>query len=601
MQKTLVEELGLVASAAVESEDAEMIVEDAESIEDAQVPEESNAEFDYVSETISKFTAGVRSVEFSSPELVDVSKVEAETTVGQIKENRGLNIQYADDLTEEQIAKINGSTVRAGDWALISVRPFISAETLTVTMKNGEVFTVQVTDAQITTEYLSDKGNLYEVTVYYDEEAGIPADAKLKVTHYAESSKEYRQVRDTVLEQAETDQMAELLALDISILGADGQEIEPATPVRVEMVIKNLKDELKFSGDSLSILHLDRSTGDVRVETVADAGDMANIHLNKETATAAFTLDSFSQFAITYGNYVKVNVHYVDVQGNELPGRTTGVNVSVGNTLTLSNYASQIQQPDNYTYLGAHYDSLGGQTITSLEAINGPDGGLLNSNVRALLFYDGSTIVARQEYGGSLRQVDVYLVYAPSANYYILDTIDEDGCLRVQNGTEMLQTGIDQNLFVRWYRSSNNTTGYEAVTQSKMLNGVYNVPDLDGPRVNVAIDEGADQYYKAEIYTVENNEERRIAWTEPYHVPYYDDVRNGGFETPHNNGRTDESVNRWPSNWQVENGQNGVIWKTTGTANDGTKRDIEIPQGANANGQAPIRPRRRKSRMEAGK
>ena len=595
------EELELGASAAVESEDAEMIVEDAESIEDAQVPEESNAEFDYVSEATSNFVAGVRSVEFSSPELVDVSKVEAETTVGQLKESRGLNIQYADDLTEELIAKINDSSVRAGDWALISVRPFISAETLTVTMKNGEVFTVQVTDAQISTEYLSDKGNLYEVTVHYDEEAGIPADAKLKVTPYAESSKEYRQVRDTVLEQAETDHMAELLALDISIVCADGQEIEPATPVRVEMVIKNLKDELKFTGDSLSILHLDRSAGDVRVETVADAGDMANIHLNKETATAAFTLDSFSQFAITYGNYVKVNVHYVDVQGNELPGRTTGVNVSVGNTLTLSNYASQIQQPDNYTYLGAHYDSLGGQTITSLEAINGPDGGLLNSSVRALLFYNGSTIVARQEYGGSLRQVDVYLVYAPSANYYILDTIDEDGCLRVQNGTEMLQTGIDQNLFVRWYRSSNSTTGYEAVTQSKMLNGVYNVPDLDGPRVNVAIDEGADQYYKAEIYTVENNEERRIAWTEPYHVPYYDDVRNGGFETPHNNGRTDESVNRWPSNWQVENGQNGVIWKTTGTANDGTKRDIEIPQGANANGQAPIRPRRRKSRMEAGK
>ena len=65
MQKTLVEELGLGASTAIESEDAEMIVEDAESIEDAQVPEESNAEFDYVSEATSKFTAGVRSVEFS--------------------------------------------------------------------------------------------------------------------------------------------------------------------------------------------------------------------------------------------------------------------------------------------------------------------------------------------------------------------------------------------------------------------------------------------------------------------------------------------------------------------------------------------------------
>lgn len=61
----LVEELGLGASTAVESEDSEMIVEDAESIEDAQIPEESNAEFEYISEATSRFTAGVRSVEFS--------------------------------------------------------------------------------------------------------------------------------------------------------------------------------------------------------------------------------------------------------------------------------------------------------------------------------------------------------------------------------------------------------------------------------------------------------------------------------------------------------------------------------------------------------
>ena len=101
----------------------------------------------------------------------------------------------------------------------------------------------------------------------------------------------------------------------------------------------------------------------------------------------------------------------------------------------------------------------------------------------------------------------------------------------------------------------------------------------------MAIDEGADQYYKAEIYKVENNQEVVLATTATYHVPYYDDVRNGSFETPHNNGTTDESVNRWPSNWQVENGQMGVVWKTTGTANDGSKRDIEIPQGAAANGQ----------------
>ena len=54
-------------------------------------------------------------------------------------------VEYSEDLTEEQIAEINAQTVDAGDRALISVQPF-SAETLTVTMKNGEVFIINITD-----------------------------------------------------------------------------------------------------------------------------------------------------------------------------------------------------------------------------------------------------------------------------------------------------------------------------------------------------------------------------------------------------------------------------------------------------------------------
>ena len=100
-----------------------------------------------VSEATRKFVEDVASVEFSSPELVDVSKVDADTTVGQIKEGRGLECQYSAELTEAQIAEINAQTVEAGDWALISVQPFTSEEQLTVTMKDGEVFTIRVTDA----------------------------------------------------------------------------------------------------------------------------------------------------------------------------------------------------------------------------------------------------------------------------------------------------------------------------------------------------------------------------------------------------------------------------------------------------------------------
>ena len=111
-----------------------------------------------VSDASKKFVADVASVEFSNPELVDVSKVDADTTVGQIKESRGLEVEYSAELTEEQIAEINAQTVEARDWALISMQPFTSEETLTVTMKNGEVVTIRVTDYQISTNVLTADG-----------------------------------------------------------------------------------------------------------------------------------------------------------------------------------------------------------------------------------------------------------------------------------------------------------------------------------------------------------------------------------------------------------------------------------------------------------
>ena len=108
-----------------------------------------------ISETTKKFVADVASVEFSSPELVWAGKADSDTTVGGLKEANGLEVQYSAELTEEQIAEINSSTVEAGDWALISMQPFTSNETLTVTMKNGDRFVVRVTDGQRITDYSS--------------------------------------------------------------------------------------------------------------------------------------------------------------------------------------------------------------------------------------------------------------------------------------------------------------------------------------------------------------------------------------------------------------------------------------------------------------
>jgi len=103
----------------------------------------------FANSTPDQFVAAVEKVEFSSPNLLSVNKVEKDTTVGAFKKSQGLNCEYSEELTQDQIDDINAQPLQAGDWVLISHAPFESEETLTVTMKTGEVFTVQVTDAAI--------------------------------------------------------------------------------------------------------------------------------------------------------------------------------------------------------------------------------------------------------------------------------------------------------------------------------------------------------------------------------------------------------------------------------------------------------------------
>ena len=101
-----------------------------------------------ISEETKLFVEDVEKVEFSDPVLVWVGKVGENSTVGELKDANGLDVEYSAELTEEQIEGINAQNVETGDWALISMHPFLSEENLTITMKNGDQFVVKVTDAQ---------------------------------------------------------------------------------------------------------------------------------------------------------------------------------------------------------------------------------------------------------------------------------------------------------------------------------------------------------------------------------------------------------------------------------------------------------------------
>ena len=339
------------------------------------------------SDTSKKFVEDVESVIFSNPELVQVEKVDTETTVGELKEAIGLDCEYSTELTEEQIEGINSTVVQSGDWALISVQPFESEETLTVTMKDGEVFTIRVTDAQITTLFPSDSGDLFEVNVKYGEAANIPKGSTLRVTEFSEDDEEYQYARNSVL--ADKKARGEwidlssfgLAALDISILNPDGKEIEPEAPVQVEIRIKELPgvEDLSEVADTLAIQHHVEVEDGVVVETVFDGNADASFKLETNETVAAegivvdpdsvseedfansdledadgidlkFDAAAFSTFTISWnnanGNGVKV--HYVDENGNELPVKNSTFLSSLTSSSTTPAYL--IYDIDGYEY-----------------------------------------------------------------------------------------------------------------------------------------------------------------------------------------------------------------------------------------------------------
>ena len=100
------------------------------------------------SDAAQKFASDVETVAFSNPDLLWVGKATEDTTVGALKKAQDLDIQNSIALSEEQIAEIDSTPISADDWALISLMPFNTDEKLTITMKNGDTFEIQVTDYQ---------------------------------------------------------------------------------------------------------------------------------------------------------------------------------------------------------------------------------------------------------------------------------------------------------------------------------------------------------------------------------------------------------------------------------------------------------------------
>ena len=233
-----------------------------------------------------QFLENVAKLEFSTPELMAVTRLEQDSTVGAIKETLGLHCEYSADLSDEQIAAIDAQQLAAGDWALISLKPFVSVETLTVTMSDGTVFAVKVTDAQIKKTVISASGETYEITVTYGPEAQIPDGAELRVEEILPENETYAAYYDEALSTAGEAGTSYARFFDIEIR-ADGQKIEPAADVYVKITLADVPDTPL---EALQVVHFGSAGVELmKTETLETEADKTGL---------AFTADEFSVYSV---------------------------------------------------------------------------------------------------------------------------------------------------------------------------------------------------------------------------------------------------------------------------------------------------------------
>ena len=219
-----------------------------------------------------EFTARIAEATFSDPTLVLPVRLDADTTAGAYIDAHALPVVYSAELTADDIAALRDAPLSAREWALFALQSFDTRETLTVTMDDGEVFTVDVTDGRIERRYITADGQTYDITVLYDDDAQIPADADLSVREILPGSAEFADCLSAAAYEmgCRTSDVTFARFFDITIV-RDGEIIEPETPVTV--LIEYVDPLALGDEETLSVVHFAKTGAEVITDVSADPAE----------------------------------------------------------------------------------------------------------------------------------------------------------------------------------------------------------------------------------------------------------------------------------------------------------------------------------------
>lgn len=265
-----------------------------------------------------------------------------------------------------------------------------------------------------------ENSELKDITVRVAAEPGdLPDNVTLRVKELEPEGEDADQYKDA--EEALKNEGAQydgMMALDISFIDPDGNEVEPRGDVQVSIKVNAERLPEEVNPESLSVQHLkEEADGSVQVNQVADVTDDTDgiVEVNQDEAVAEFSVESFSTFTIIWGNrydeYFNVTVHYVDSQNRDIKGET-GTITAEDEVIFLEDYSGRADTL--LKYKEAHLGSLNGDVIDRIEISERTEGFLIwSTTIHTLTFKNGGSVVKTIDEGSS-EELNVYLVYETS-------------------------------------------------------------------------------------------------------------------------------------------------------------------------------------------
>lgn len=445
----------------------------------------------------------------------------------------------------------------------------------------------------------------------------LPEDAKFVVTPIMSEDAQYEDIAARLEEKAENEEysIAGFLAYDIYFLNSAGEKINPEDgKVKISMEYKNATapEEVKESDAvqmdaeeeetsqenteakelSVSVMHFVEENGEVTsvVDMTKENGATVETNEAGEVQKAEFETESFSIFTITWtqkqqnlSGEVSVKVKYVNENGEEITATgVSSIKATKGTAIRLADYEPYIS---GYGFVKAQIggDAYDKDNNDELKLIKVDQ----NANNDWTYSYSNDTASNTESWSTYTGVPTIYLVYS-ATKLSIQDDLMNSGNL-IPVLTDELKNEIEraknENVDVSyiWYKSINNGD-FEAVDKIKVSGDNYNISTNEHniDCLNVALDGGALSEDKSSVrYKVSLKIGEQESFSGEYNVRYYEELHNGGFETP-----SVTADHPGATNWQYSNENykaQGGVWQTTGINAKGSSQwcdtdgaDIEI-------------------------